>query len=63
MDIDLGPNPGLRGVETYRKGHINKRRKKKRKGRGKFVPVHTMKAYRESKGITPIILNLGVRWR
>ena len=33
------------------------------KGKGKFVPVHTMKAYRESRGIVPLILNLGLRWR
>jgi hypothetical protein len=27
--------------------------------KGKVVPVHTMKAYRGSRGITPLILNLG----
>jgi len=30
---------------------------------GKFVHIHTMKAYRESNGITPPFLNLGTRWR
>jgi len=27
------------------------------------VPVHTMKAYRDSGGIAPPFLNLGSRWR
>ena len=27
------------------------------------VPVHTMKAYSRSKGIVPLILNLGTRWK
>jgi len=27
----------------------------------RFVPVHTMKAYRGSKGTSPLILNLGTR--
>jgi hypothetical protein len=28
----------------------------------KVVPVHTMKAYRGSRGITPLVLNHGTRW-
>jgi len=35
----------------------------KGKIRGKLVPVHAMKAYSESRGTAPLILNLGVRWR
>jgi hypothetical protein len=31
--------------------------------KGKAVPVHAMKAYRGSKGITPLMFNLGTRWR
>jgi hypothetical protein len=31
--------------------------------RSKFVPVHIMKACIDSRGITPLILNLGARWR
>jgi hypothetical protein len=27
--------------------------------KGKVVPIHTMKAYRGSRGTTPLILNLG----
>ena len=30
---------------------------------GKVVPVHTMTTYRGSRGIAPLILNLGTRWR
>ena len=33
------------------------------KVKGKAVPVHTMKAYRGSRGIAPFILNLGTGWR
>jgi hypothetical protein len=33
------------------------------KGKGKFVPVHTVKSYRESRGTMSVILNLGTRWR
>jgi hypothetical protein len=29
----------------------------------KSVPVHTMKAYGGRRGIVPLILNLGCRWR
>jgi hypothetical protein len=29
----------------------------------KVVPVHIMKAYRGSRGIAPLIPNLGIRWR
>jgi hypothetical protein len=29
----------------------------------KVVPVHARKAYRESKDIVPLILNLGYGWR
>lgn len=32
-------------------------------GLGKSVTVHAMKAYREAKGTTPLILNLNARWR
>jgi hypothetical protein len=31
--------------------------------KGKVVPVHAMKAYGWSRGIAPLILNLGTRWR
>ena len=31
--------------------------------KGKVVCVHTMKAYRRSRGIAPLIHNLGSRWR
>jgi hypothetical protein len=27
------------------------------------VPVHNLKAYRGNRDITPLILNLGARWR
>jgi hypothetical protein len=31
-------------------------------GKGKIdVPVHAMKAYGESRGIAPLVLNLGIR--
>jgi len=30
---------------------------------GKLVPVYAMKAYSKSRGTSPLILNLGVRWR
>jgi hypothetical protein len=30
--------------------------------KGKVVPVHTMKAYRRSGGIDPLILNFNTRW-
>jgi hypothetical protein len=33
-----------------------------RKVKGKVL-VHVMKAYRENRGIAPLILNLGARWR
>jgi hypothetical protein len=33
------------------------------KHKGKFVPVHAMKACRGSGCIVPVILNLGTRWR
>jgi hypothetical protein len=29
----------------------------------KAVPVHTMKAYRGSRGLVPLILNHGTIWR
>jgi hypothetical protein len=29
----------------------------------KVVPQHTLKAYRGSRGITPLILKLGTSWR
>jgi hypothetical protein len=31
--------------------------------KSKVFPVHTMKAYRGNRGISPFILNLGIRWR
>jgi len=31
--------------------------------KGKVVPVHTMKAYWRSTGITPLIRNLGIKLR
>ena len=30
---------------------------------GRVAPVHAIKAYRGSRGIAPLILNLGTRWR
>jgi hypothetical protein len=32
------------------------------KGKGKVVPFHVMKAYRGSRSIAPLILNLGAKW-
>ena len=32
-------------------------------GKGKVVPMHTMKAYRGSVVTSPLILNRGPRWR
>jgi hypothetical protein len=32
-----------------------------KKGKGKVFPVHTMKAYRGSRGIAPLMPNLGTR--
>jgi hypothetical protein len=32
------------------------------RGKGKIVPVHTTKAYKGTRGIAPLILNLGTRW-
>lgn len=29
---------------------------------GEVVPVHNVKAYRRTRGIVPLILNLGSRW-
>jgi hypothetical protein len=33
------------------------------KKNGKFFPLHAMKAYKGSRGIAPLIINLGTRWR
>ena len=33
------------------------------RGEDKFVPLHAIKAYRRTRGITPLILKLEVRWR
>ena len=30
---------------------------------GEVVPVHVIRVYRQSSGITPFILNLSIRWR
>ena len=32
-------------------------------GKCKVVPVHAVKAYRDSRGKAPLILNFGTRWR
>jgi len=32
-------------------------------GKGKVVSVHAIKAYRGSRGVLPLILNLGTKWR
>ena len=32
------------------------------KGKGKFVPVHTIKSYVESRGTVPLNLNLETKW-
>jgi len=37
--------------------------KGKGKGKGKVVSVHATKAYRGSRGVLPLILNLGTKWR
>jgi hypothetical protein len=34
-----------------------------KKAKGKVVPVHTINAYRGSRGVAPLSLNLGARWR
>jgi hypothetical protein len=31
--------------------------------KGKVVPVHTVNAYRGSRDIAPLVLNLCIRWR
>jgi len=31
-------------------------------GKGNVFPVHTMKTYKGSRGITHLILDLGIRW-
>jgi hypothetical protein len=36
---------------------------KRQKSKGKLLPVHTMKIYSGCRGIAPLILNLGTRWR
>jgi len=33
-----------------------------KQGKGKVFPVHTMTAYRGSRGIATLILNLSTRW-
>jgi hypothetical protein len=35
----------------------------KDKGRGKVFPVYVINTYRGNRGIAPLILNLGTRWR
>ena len=35
----------------------------KKKSKGKYFPVHVMKAYRGSRGIFPLILHLSARWK
>jgi hypothetical protein len=37
--------------------------KGKGKIRSKLAPVYAVKAYNESRGTAPLILNFGVRWR
>jgi hypothetical protein len=32
-------------------------------GKGKALPVHSVKAYRRSRSIIPLILNFGNGWR
>ena len=32
-------------------------------GKGKAVPVYSIKAYRGNKGAAPLMLNLGTVWR
>jgi len=34
---------------------------KNRKKKGKFIPLHSVKAHKGSRGITPLILSLGTR--
>ena len=31
--------------------------------KGKVIPVHAVKAYRGNRGVEPLILNLGPRWK
>jgi hypothetical protein len=33
------------------------------KSKGNIIPVYAMMTYTGSKGIAPLILNLGARWR
>jgi hypothetical protein len=35
----------------------------KDKSKSKVLPLHPMKAYRGSRGIAPLVLKLGARWR
>jgi hypothetical protein len=36
---------------------------KKKRWKGKFVPVNAIKAYRRRRNLAPLILNTGSRWR
>jgi hypothetical protein len=42
---------------------INNNNNNNNNNKGKFVPVHNIQAYRDSRGIAPLIFNLGTRWR
>jgi hypothetical protein len=52
------PATSERGVNAMDVGllHINSKR-------GEVFPIHAMNAYRRSRAIAPLILNLGTRWR
>ena len=52
-------HPGGTLVRHYPTGQKTASKGKK----GKADPVHTMKAYRNSRGLTPLIFNLSTRWK
>jgi hypothetical protein len=41
----------------------NMKRRKQRINKGKVVPVHAIKEYKENGGMAPLILILSNRWR
>jgi hypothetical protein len=52
-------------LDRYRVGVTDIRFLKRLKTKyiGKYFAVHAMRAYRRIRGITPLIPNLGSRWR
>ena len=51
------------GIPTTDIPNIEARQLSVGRGKGKIVPVHTMKAYRWSRSTAPLILNLSIRWK